>query len=92
MLRFFIYLSMLPGFIGLLVACPATAGDSASRHQQGREIYNYRCYFCHGYSGDAKTLASSYLDPPPRGELGRACLSNHTLDHEAHPRTCHARR
>jgi cytochrome c oxidase cbb3-type subunit 3 len=24
------------------------------------------CYFCHGYSGDAKTVASSYLDPRPR--------------------------
>ncbi len=24
------------------------------------------CYFCHGYSGDAKTVASSYLQPPPR--------------------------
>ena len=32
----------------------------------GGEIYNYYCYQCHGYSGDAKTLASSYLDPKPR--------------------------
>jgi cytochrome c oxidase cbb3-type subunit 3 len=24
------------------------------------------CYFCHGYSGDARTVASGYLDPPPR--------------------------
>lgn len=32
----------------------------------GRKIYNQRCYFCHGYSGDAKTLASTYLSPPPR--------------------------
>jgi len=24
------------------------------------------CYFCHGYSGDAKTAASGYLTPPPR--------------------------
>jgi cytochrome c oxidase cbb3-type subunit 3 len=35
-------------------------------HEQGRVIYNYRCYFCHGYSGDAKTLASTFLDPAPR--------------------------
>ena len=34
--------------------------------QRGRRIYNQRCYFCHGYSGDAKTLAASYLSPPPR--------------------------
>lgn len=32
----------------------------------GRAVYNFRCYFCHGYSGDAKTLAASYLTPPPR--------------------------
>lgn len=31
----------------------------------GQQVYNYRCYFCHGYSGNAKTLASSYLTPPP---------------------------
>ena len=33
---------------------------------RGQKIYNERCYFCHGYSGDAKTLAASYLNPPPR--------------------------
>lgn len=32
----------------------------------GRKIYNFRCYFCHGYSGDAKTVAAQQLDPPPR--------------------------
>jgi cytochrome c oxidase cbb3-type subunit III len=37
-----------------------------SQHERGREVYNYRCYFCHGYSGDAKTLAATYLTPPPR--------------------------
>lgn len=36
------------------------------RHEEGRAIYNFRCYFCHGYSGDAKTLAASYLTPKPR--------------------------
>ncbi|MDX8410809.1 MAG: c-type cytochrome [Mariprofundaceae bacterium] len=34
-------------------------------HEKGREIFNFRCYFCHGYSGNAKTLAASYLDPRP---------------------------
>lgn len=33
--------------------------------ETGRKIYNFRCYFCHGYSGDAKTLAASYLTPSP---------------------------
>ena len=40
------------------------AGDA--QHEQGRKVYNFRCYFCHGYSGDAKTLAASYLSPRPR--------------------------
>ena len=81
MLRFFSYLSIVSGLLGLLATCSVTADDSASRHQQGRDIYNYRWYFCHGYSGDAKTLASSYLQPPPRdftrsspGELSRDAM------------------
>jgi len=50
---------------------PSTVVVAAGRKAQsefahGRDIYNYRCYFCHGYSGDAKTLASSYLEPKPR--------------------------
>jgi len=32
----------------------------------GRAIYNFRCYFCHGYSGDAQTLAAEMLSPRPR--------------------------
>lgn len=36
------------------------------RHERGRQLYNYRCYYCHGYSGDAKTLASSFMQPSPR--------------------------
>lgn len=36
------------------------------RHEAGRAVYNFRCYFCHGYSGDARTLATTYLQPPPR--------------------------
>lgn len=34
-------------------------------HEAGRAVYNYRCYFCHGYSGDARTLAATYLSPRP---------------------------
>jgi len=36
------------------------------RQNRGRVIYNSRCYFCHGYSGDAKTVAAGFLAPPPR--------------------------
>ena len=32
----------------------------------GRKVYDFYCYQCHGYSGDARTLASTYLDPQPR--------------------------
>ena len=32
---------------------------------EGRAIYNFRCYFCHGYSGNARTVAASFLNPPP---------------------------
>ena len=31
----------------------------------GRRIYNFRCYYCHGYSGDARTLSATLLDPKP---------------------------
>ena len=37
----------------------------ASQLEAGKKIYNFRCYFCHGYSGDAKTVAASLLFPPP---------------------------
>lgn len=39
----------------------AAAGDL----ELGRRIYNFRCYFCHGYSGNARTLAATLLTPKP---------------------------
>jgi cytochrome c oxidase cbb3-type subunit III len=48
------------------VAPAAKAAKADQHHEAGRKVYNFRCYFCHGYSGDAKTLASSYLTPRPR--------------------------
>lgn len=33
--------------------------------EAGRKIYNFRCYFCHGYSGNAKTVAAGFVNPPP---------------------------
>lgn len=60
------------GPLGLLlflaVAAAAAPADRAA-HERGRVIWNFHCYFCHGYSGDAATLAASYLDPPPRNFL-----------------------
>ena len=50
-----------------LGACgPQAARAQAADHEAGRRIYNFRCYFCHGYSGDARTLAASMLEPAPR--------------------------
>lgn len=44
----------------------AVAAPKAEDLELGRRIYNFRCYFCHGYSGNAQTLASTYLTPRPR--------------------------
>jgi cytochrome c oxidase cbb3-type subunit 3 len=32
----------------------------------GKAIYRFYCYQCHAYSGSARTLSSTYLDPRPR--------------------------
>ena len=32
----------------------------------GKQSYDFYCYQCHGYAGDARTLATTYLSPPPR--------------------------
>jgi len=44
----------------------AAGSQAQTPFERGRDIYNYRCYFCHGYAGDGKTLAATYLDPKPR--------------------------
>lgn len=50
-----------------LSACgPQDPATTRADHEAGRQIYNYRCYFCHGYSGDARTLAASMIEPAPR--------------------------
>jgi cytochrome c oxidase cbb3-type subunit III len=52
-------------YIGALFLALPLAAAADAQLEQGRAVYNYRCYFCHGYSGDAKTLAATYLTPPP---------------------------
>lgn len=51
----------------VLAPLPLCAGEVAKdpTGPDGRAIYNFRCYFCHGYSGNAKTVAASFLNPPP---------------------------
>lgn len=39
--------------------------SAGSDLELGRRIYNFRCYYCHGYSGNAKTLAASFINPKP---------------------------
>lgn len=70
LLKYFAYLLLFTNFSAGYVQAADTT-DKISRlnsdnHERGRAIYNFRCYFCHGYSGDAKTLASTYLKPQPR--------------------------
>ncbi len=44
----------------------AIGSDAATGDLElGRRIYNFRCYFCHGYSGNAHTLAATLLTPKP---------------------------
>ena len=51
----------------MLGACHVNAAaPAAPADRNGAGIYNYYCYQCHGYSGDARTLASTYLAPKPR--------------------------
>lgn len=69
MTRLLVLLTLLTG-----TACTDSSGTHAPGasvksdvewHERGRKIYNYRCYFCHGYSGDARTLAATYMDRKP---------------------------
>jgi cytochrome c oxidase cbb3-type subunit III len=59
----------------------APAGEAATL-ELGRKVYNFRCYFCHGYSGNAKTLAATYLTPPPRDFTRGATLTRQAI-HDA---------
>jgi cytochrome c oxidase cbb3-type subunit 3 len=58
----------------LLAAAHALAQEPSS----GREVYNRHCYFCHGYSGDARTVAGSMLVPRPR-DFTAATLSRERM-------------
>ncbi|WP_296911008.1 c-type cytochrome [Polaromonas sp.] len=58
--------STAPANVALKTSSVAQPAATPNDHELGRSIYNFRCYFCHGYSGDAQTLASSYLEPRPR--------------------------
>nr|WP_241242414.1 cytochrome c [Thalassotalea sp. G2M2-11] len=64
-------------FSGAILATEKTTGDDAL--SEGRKIYNYRCYYCHGYSGNANTLAARFLEPKPR-DFVNSSLENLTRE------------
>jgi cytochrome c oxidase cbb3-type subunit 3 len=58
--------------LGRLRVCAAIAcvfllpANDAPAEPEGEAIYRFYCYQCHGYAGNAETLASASLSPPPR--------------------------
>ncbi|HEX4944817.1 MAG TPA: cytochrome c [Usitatibacteraceae bacterium] len=57
----------------LAAAAPALAAPPDAQFlEEGRRVYNFRCYFCHGYSGDARTLAATMLPTRPRAFTGQS--------------------
>ena len=69
-----------PALVGFAVLCAVlccrtAAAAQAIPHDEtltegGEATYNFYCYQCHGYAGDARTLASTWLDPQPRDFTG----------------------
>lgn len=56
---------LVVALVGIGTGMPAPATEPAADIERGRQVYNFRCYFCHGYSGNGRTLAATYLVPPP---------------------------
>ncbi len=52
----------IDGLLQLLIGKTGTSAQ-ADLH---KAVYNFYCYQCHAYAGDARTLASTFLDPKPR--------------------------
>ena len=77
--------ALLAAAVATYGGIPATAAAAQSptasvQLEAGRKIYNFRCYFCHGYSGNAQTVAASFLTPPPVDFTG-AKAASFTPDH-----------
>lgn len=73
-----IVLTLLAGLCLLLLAGCGNPAPTADL-ELGRKVYNFRCYFCHGYSGDARTLAASYLNPRPRDFTAAPALGREAI-------------
>jgi len=52
--------------IAMIGAALLLQAGAALAESDGEAIYRFYCYQCHGYAGDAQTLASTSLSPPPR--------------------------
>lgn len=55
-----------PALAALLSPLAAADPAVADAHRVGAAVYERHCYQCHGYAGDARTLAGVYLEPKPR--------------------------
>lgn len=69
----------LPSSALAAVSAPSHTFDT-EQLEMGRKIYNFRCYFCHGYSGNGQTVAASLLSPPPV-DFTRADANQFTQEH-----------
>ena len=53
-----------------LLSCHALQARSdevqSPQVERGKQLYEFYCYQCHGYSGNANTVAARFLDPKPR--------------------------
>lgn len=66
-----------------LIGLAIGLGLGSAAADPGRTVYDFHCYQCHGYAGDARTAAASKLLPRPRDflssdpdELGRHRMLN----------------
>ncbi len=71
---------LVPGAMLLLVFFLHVPAQADTTTEAGRKIYNFRCYFCHGYSGNAKTVAAGFVDPSPT-DFTKADPQRFTRDH-----------
>ena len=50
----------------LTCICLGPAAAASQQQDPGKQLYEFYCYQCHAYAGNANTVAASYLSPRPR--------------------------
>lgn len=65
----------------LFVASQGSASAQAATTEPGRKVYDFYCYQCHGYNGDARTEAAIHLRKAPRNfaATSRTALSRQSM-------------